>query len=212
MDTSDRQNTILIVEDHPATRKLLQDILGKEYRALVVSDGQAALDMARENPAIDLILLDIIMQGMNGYEVCKNLKVDERTRDIPVIFLTVLEEDHDEARGFAAGVVDYIVKPISRLRLQARVGNQMMLRQKQRELEEKNRELQAALDQIKTLHGILPICSFCKHIRNDQEGCWQRLEEYVRNHSEAEFSHSLCPTCMKKHYPEYCLEEDLSTD
>jgi PleD family two-component response regulator len=212
MDTSHAPHTILIVEDHPATRKLLQDILGKEYQVLVVSDGQAALDLARENPAIDLILLDIIMQGLNGYEVCQKLKEDERTRDIPVIFLTVLEEDHDEARGFAAGVVDYIVKPISRLRLQARVENQLILRQKQRELEQKNRELQAALDQIKTLHGILPICSFCKHIRNDEDGCWQRLEEYVQNHSEAEFSHSLCPACMKKHYPEYCQEEELSMD
>ncbi|MBA3015386.1 MAG: response regulator [Proteobacteria bacterium] len=197
------KQTILVVEDHPATRRLLQDILGKEYQVITTGDGAKALPLINENPSIDLILLDIIMPGLNGYEVCESLKTSERTRDIPVIFLTVLEEDHDEARGFKAGVADYIIKPISRLRLLARIKNQLALRQKQKELEEKNRTLEAALEQIKTLHGILPICSFCKQIRNDH-GAWQRLEVYIQKHSDAEFSHSVCPTCMKTHYPEFC--------
>ena len=194
---------ILIIDDHPATRKLLEDILRKEYQVLLASDGQEALAMVQDDSALDLILLDIIMPGMNGYEVCQRLKENERTRDIPVVFLTIMEEENDEALGFAVGVTDYIVKPITRLRLLARVKNQLALRQKQRELEQKNFELQTALDQIKTLHGILPICSFCKQIRNDH-GSWQRLEEYIQTHSEAEFSHSVCPQCVKKHYPDYC--------
>lgn len=197
------KHTILVVEDHPATRRLLQDILSKEYHVLVTGNGEEALPLIKGNPSIDLILLDIIMPGINGYEVCETLKTNEKTRDIPIIFLTVLEEDHDEARGFAAGVADYIIKPISRLRLLARIKNQLDLRQKQLELEEKNRELKTALEQIKTLHGILPICSFCKQIRNDH-GAWQRLEFYLQKHSDAEFSHSVCPDCMKTHYPEYC--------
>jgi len=195
---------ILIVEDHPATRKLLASILSSEYQVVVASTGLEALELVKESSTFDLILLDILMPGLNGYEVCQQLKDDERTRDIPVIFLSVLEEDNDEARGFAVGVADYIVKPISRLRLMARVRNQLALRQKQLELEQKNSELQAAMAQLRTLHGILPICSFCKQIRNDKEGSWQRLEEYIQNHSEAEFSHSICPKCMKVHYPEYC--------
>jgi len=203
------KSTILIVEDHPATRRLLEDILGKDYRLLITGNGEEALALIRDNPAIDLILLDIVMPGMNGYEVCEKIKADEKTRDIPVIFLTVLEEDHDEARGFAAGVADYIIKPISRLRLLARVRNQLELRLKQKELEDKNRMLQTALDQIKTLHGILPICSFCKQIRNDH-GAWQRLEVYIQAHSDAEFSHSVCPQCVKIHYPEYCEPEPKS--
>ena len=203
MSVNSSANKILIIDDHPATRKLLEDILGHEYQVLLASDGQEALDTVRDDPSIDLILLDIIMPGMNGYEVCQRLKENERTRDIPVVFLTIMEEDHDEVRGFAVGVTDYIVKPISRLRLLARVRNQLALRQKQRELEQKNYELQTALDQIKTLHGILPICSFCKQIRNDQ-GAWLRLEEYIQAHSEAEFSHSVCPSCAKEHYPDYC--------
>ncbi len=204
MDIDNNVSKILIIEDHPATRKLLADILGKDYQLLIASNGEEALGLVRENPdTIDLILLDIIMPGMNGYEVCQKVKEDEKTRDIPVIFVTVMEEEHDEAYGFAMGVTDYIVKPISRLRLVARVKNQLALRQKQREVEQKNRELQAALDQIKTLQGILPICSFCKQIRNDQ-GSWQRLEEYIQAHSGAEFSHCVCPKCMQKQYPDYC--------
>ncbi len=200
-DTS--ASKILIIDDHPATRKLLEDILGKEYQVRLAGNGQEALDMLRADPSMDLILLDIIMPGMNGYEVCQRIKEDERTREIPVVFLTVMEEEQDEARGFMAGVTDYIVKPISRLRLLARVRNQLALSQKQRELAQKNFELKTALDEIKTLRGILPICSFCKQIRNDH-GAWQRLEEYIQTHSEAEFSHSVCPQCVKEHYPDYC--------
>lgn len=196
-------STILIVDDHPATRKLLEEILRQHYHVLPASNGQEALDLVRGNSMIDLVLLDIIMPGLNGYEVCQQLQADERTSRIPVVFLTIMEDDHDEARGFAVGVSDYIIKPISRLRLLARVKNQLALRHKQQELELKNRDLQAALDQIKTLQGILPICSYCKQIRNDH-GAWQRLEEYIQHHSEAEFSHSICPKCAQKHYPEYC--------
>lgn len=203
MVSEGKSSTILIIDDHPATRKLLEDILGHMYHVLLASNGLEALELVRENPQIDMVLLDIIMPGMNGYEVCQRLKEDERTADIPVVFLTVMEEDHDEARGFAVGVTDYIIKPISRLRLLARVKNQLALRQKQRELELKNRELQTALVQIKTMQGILPICSFCKQIRNDL-GSWQRLEDYIQHHSEAEFSHSICPKCAQEHYPDYC--------
>lgn len=203
MNSERKPSTILIVDDHPATRKLLEEILQQHYHVLPASNGQEALDLVRANPMIDLVLLDIIMPGLNGYEVCQHLQADERTSRIPVVFLTIMEDDHDEACGFAVGVSDYIIKPISRLRLLARVKNQLALRHKQQELELKNRDLQAALDQIKTLHGILPICSYCKQIRNDH-GAWQRLEEYIQHHSEAEFSHSICPKCAQSHYPEYC--------
>jgi PleD family two-component response regulator len=203
MNVEGKLNTVLIVDDHPATRKLLEDILGHQYHVLIASNGREALDLVRDNPQIDLILLDIIMPGMNGYEVCQQLKGDELTSDIPVVFLTVMEEDNDEARGFSVGVTDYITKPISRLRLLARVKNQLALRHKQSELKLKNRELQEALEQVKTLHGILPICSFCKKIRNDH-GAWQRLEEYIQCHSEAKFSHGVCPKCAHEKYPDYC--------
>ncbi|MDA8417601.1 MAG: response regulator [Desulfobacteraceae bacterium] len=192
---------ILIVDDHPATRRLLEEVLGQEYAVVLARTGEEALSRLKACPDIDLVLLDVVMPGINGYQVCQAIRQDAATRDLPVVFLTVLDEAHDEARGFEAGVTDYIVKPISRLRLLARVRNQLAVRQKQRELELRNLELMQALDQIKTLHGILPICSFCKQIRNDQ-GAWQLLEEYIQSHSDTQFSHSVCPKCAKEHYPE----------
>jgi len=194
--------TILVVEDNPATRKLIEDILRADHRVITAADGREALAAVdAEKGGIDLILLDIIMPGMGGYEVCERLKSREDTRDIPIIFLTIMEADKDEAKGFAAGVSDYIVKPVNRLRLKARVANQLLIRAHQRELALKNAELQEALEQIKVLKGIVPICSYCKQVRND-EGYWQQVEDYVSRRSEAEFSHSICPSCMKRHYPE----------
>jgi len=194
--------TILVVEDNPSTRKLIEEILKEEYRVITAADGAEALAILQEqSDTIGMILLDIIMPGMNGYETCRAIKENPDWQEIPIVFLTIMEEDKDEAKGFAAGVSDYIIKPVNRLRLKARVRNQLLIRRHRQELARKNAELQEALEQLKVLHGILPICSFCKQIRND-EGYWQQVEEYVTTHTDAEFSHSICPDCMKKHYPD----------
>lgn len=192
---------ILIVEDHPATRKLLENILCQEYEVLTAENGEEALVQVKDNPDIDLILLDIIMPVMDGYETCEHLKTDETSAKIPIIFLTVMGEEGDEARGFQSGVIDYIIKPVSRLRLLARVKNQLAINHQQRLLEKKNQDLEDALQQINILQGILPICSFCKKIRDDT-GDWQKIETYIQAHSSAEFSHSICPHCLTRHYPE----------
>jgi PleD family two-component response regulator len=198
---------VFFAEDHPATSKLLQDILEKDFDVLAARSGEEALDLVRNNPVIDLILLDIIMPGINGFEVCRQLKADDRFSKIPIIFLTVLGEEHNEEEGFRAGGLDYIVKPISRRRLLTRVKNQLKLQQQTQLLEQKNQELKAALEQISVLTGILPICSFCKKIRDD-DGSWQKLEGYIQARSTAQFSHSICPKCVKKHYSEYDTSHD----
>ncbi len=192
------QNKILIIDDHPTTRKLLQSIL-QEYSLLLANNGEEALAILKNTPGVDLILLDIIMPGMNGYEVCQQIKGNPTTKDIPVIFLTVMGEEQDEKLGFLAGVADYIIKPVSRVRLQARIANHLKIKRQQELLNHKKEELQKALDELKKLSGILPICSFCKQIR-DSHGDWQKLEFYIHQHSDAKFSHSVCPDCMKKHY------------
>ena len=207
MERTEKKHKILIADDHPATRTLLQDILGSDYTLLMACDGNEALSIVREQADIDLVLLDIIMPHINGYEVCRQLKENPATREIPVIFLTVMNEESDEAKGFAAGVADYIVKPISRLRLKTRIANQLQLLEQKQLLHKKNLELQEAMDQIKTLRGILPICSFCKQIRNDQ-GYWQQVEEYLKYHTNAQFSHGVCPDCLKKHYSEVISQSD----
>jgi CheY-like chemotaxis protein len=147
----------------------------------------------------DLILLDIVMPGMSGYELCEHLKADEKTRDIPIIFISALDEVADKVRGFSVGGVDYITKPFQAEEVLARVGTHLTLRELQKRLEAQNTELQEALASIRTLRGMLPICSGCKKIRDDK-GYWNHLEEYIERHSDALFSHGLCPSCEAKFY------------
>ena len=206
-----RSGNILVVDDTKENLRVLVDALGREgYTVRPALNGEIALEAARKEPP-DLILLDIIMPGMDGYQVCHALKADARLKDVPVIFISALNEVGDKVKGFKTGGVDYISKPFQMEELLARVETHLMLRNLQKELEEKNtdlqqlnRELSVALEEIKTLRGIIPICSHCKKIRDDTDS-WQRLEEYISTHSEAKFSHGICPDCAKKHYPDLKL-------
>lgn len=192
---------ILIAEDQPITRILLENILQDKYHLIFAANGNDTLKKVTEEGDIDLILLDIIMPERNGFEVCEKLKENPATCNIPVIMLTIMDQEHNEAKGFALGVADYINKPVSQTKLLTRVKNQLELKKQHDLLQKKNQELHSALDQIKRLQGILPICSFCKQIRND-DGYWQQVDDYIKEHSEAEFSHSVCPICMEKEYGE----------
>jgi putative two-component system response regulator len=123
---TDKQKTILLVDDEPLNLRLLQQLLQGEYRLLVAKDGQRAIELAgKEVP--DLILLDVMMPGMTGYEACKILKQQAATARIPVIFVTALNEEADEATGFAVGAVDYITKPYGASVVRARVRNHLSL-------------------------------------------------------------------------------------
>lgn len=104
-------------------------------------------------------------------------------------------------KGFSEGGVDYLSKPFQAEEILARVNTHITLYALQRNLEEKNIELEKALDQVEELRGMLPICANCKDIRDDQ-GYWRKIEEFITNHSKARFSHSICPTCVEILYPE----------
>ena len=122
----DARPKLLLVDDEPTNLQVLRHILRDDYRLLFAKDGATALTLARtEHPA--LVLLDIMMPDMTGYEVCKTLKQDADTRDIPVIFVTALADMHDEAEGFAVGGVDYLTKPVSPLVVKARVRTHLSL-------------------------------------------------------------------------------------
>jgi putative two-component system response regulator len=136
--------TILIVDDTPENVSLLEAILSAEYATLTASRGSEAIEIARTTPP-DLILLDIMMPVMNGYEVCKILKGDEVTRRIPVIFVTALLDPGDEALGFEAGGEDYITKPVFGAVVRARVRAHLALKEVQDELEEWNGNLKKRL-------------------------------------------------------------------
>lgn len=208
-------NKILVVDDIKKNIQVLGNVLGKEgYAVSYATDGAKALEMTRTDD-FDLILLDVMMPGIDGFEVCRRLKENLKTQKIPILFLTAKSEQDDIVRGLQQGAVDYLTKPFNTAELLARVKTQMALRQAQHtillrnaELEEKNRRLEQLLDEnqkamseLKTLRGILPICAQCKKIRND-EGYWTTIETYIIKHSEAEFSHGICQDCAKELYPD----------
>ena len=132
---------ILIVDDTAQNLDVLMATLSDRYAVVAARDGERALRMAARQPTPDLILLDIMMPGMDGFEVCSRLKEDENTRDIPVIFVTAMGEAADEVKGLALGAVDYVTKPITPEVVRARVATQLALRTAHRELEVKNQVL-----------------------------------------------------------------------
>ena len=223
------KGTILIVDDAPANLKLLADTLTPAgFEVLSAGSGEQALAaVAARLP--ELIIMDIRMPDMGGFEVYRRLKARAETRDIPVIFLSAITETVQRVEGLKLGAVDFISKPFQVEELLARVQTQLELRrlgvqleqqadglqrandQLQQEmaertrteqaLREKNAELEAALAKVKLLSGLLPICSACKKIRDDK-GYWSQVDNYVQEHSEATFTHGLCPDCLKTLYPD----------
>jgi PleD family two-component response regulator len=208
MDAVIRQD-ILIVDDTPANLRLLALMLGREgYQVRTAASGEQAL-VAVSSHLPDLILLDVSMPHMSGYEVCERLKADPRTQGIPVLFISAMDQTEDKVKAFTVGGVDYITKPIQFEEVLARVQTHLSLRELQdrlrqanAELERRLAELQTALDQVRTLSGLLPICASCKKIRDDH-GYWHQVEAYIQDHSDAEFSHGICPECARQLYPDY---------
>lgn len=195
------QETVFVVDDVPANLGVLFDALEiSGFKILIDTDGKSAID-AIGQVLPDIILLDVMMPGMDGFETCRILKSNPGTRDIPIIFMTALNEVIDEVKGLELGAVDYIIKPFRVEIVLARIRTQLTLRNLQKSLEKKNAELQDALDNIETLEGLLPICANCKKIRDDK-GNWNQLETYIAKHTPAEFTHAICPDCVRKLYGE----------
>jgi len=197
-----KKPAILIVDDTPSNIHILVESLGDEYDIKVAKNGRSAIEIAGRTDKPDLILLDIMMPGMDGYEVCMRLKKSESTHDIPVIFLTAKNDPADEEYGLSIGAVDYISKPFVPSITKARIKTHLALKFQRDELVRQKEDLKNAFDQIKILRGFIPICSSCKKIRDDK-GYWNGIEKYISDHSEAVFSHSICPDCIDRLYPEY---------
>jgi putative two-component system response regulator len=177
--------TVLVVDDAPANLSLLAGLLNKSYRVKLASSGAKALDLARRGQP-DLILLDVMMPEMDGYEVCRRLKADPVTARIPVLFLTAMSQPEDEAKGFDVGAADFIQKPISPAIVQARVRTHLQIKAYQDQLNRDNLWLQgelekrlAQVDQLReaTLHVMVSFAEF----RDEETGNHvKRTQEYVR--------------------------------
>jgi two-component system sensor histidine kinase/response regulator len=149
-----KASSILIIEDNPATVSVLYNLLNEaEFEVLIALDGDNAIKSAEEGQP-DIILLDVILCGMDGFEICHRLKTSETTRNIPVLFMTALTKTVDKVKGFELGAVDYITKPFEPEEVLARVKTHLMIQQLQRDLQQKNEELHAALDRERKLNNL----------------------------------------------------------
>jgi len=197
---------ILIAEDDFTSRTLLAAVLKKcGHEVVETVQGAAAWTALQQADAPALAVLDWMMPELDGLEVVRRVRARRAQMPPYIIMLTTRGEKTDVIAGLEAGANDYLAKPFDAGELCARVGVGQRMVEMQAALAGKIEELRQALDQIKTLHGILPICANCKKIRDDR-GYWNQVEAYISRHSEARFTHGICPDCMKKLYPELRLD------
>lgn len=199
---------ILIAEDDFTSRSLLKALLIKRGHEVVATvNGAEAWEAMQKPDAPPLAILDWMMPEMDGLDVCRHIRALETDRPPYIIMLTTKGEKADIIAGLDAGASDYLPKPYDSGELHARIDVGRRLIEMQTILAGKIEELREALDHIKTLQGILPICSFCKKIRDDQ-GYWTQVESYISKHTDAQFSHGICPGCVKQHYPEFAKNSE----
>lgn len=202
---------ILIAEDDLTSRTMLAAVLNKGGHEVVeTKNGVEAWETMRGENAPRMAILDWMMPEMDGVEAVRRIREREPEKPPYLIMLTTKGEKTDVVTGLDAGADDYLSKPFDPGELWARVDVGRRIIEMQDRLAQQVRELSEAMDHIKTLQGILPICSFCKKIRNDQ-GYWDQVEAYISENSQATFTHGICPDCMRKHYPEYA-EGDADRD
>jgi PleD family two-component response regulator len=213
---------VLLIDDQPHISDLIQLALArqKDIDFHYCSDPNEAVDLAnRLNPTV--ILLDLAMPQMSGLELLKRFRENPATAVTPIVVLSAEEEARTKSKAFALGANDYLVKLPSAIEMRARVRyhsrahlngiqreeafaalreSQQQMVGKNTELIKSNRDLDDALAKVKQLHGLLPICSSCKKIR-DEENHWSEVESYVQKRSNALFTHTVCPDCIKTLYP-----------
>jgi DNA-binding response OmpR family regulator len=205
-----RHMRILIADDEQISRHMLKTHLAKwGYDVVVAADGTQAWDILQQPDAPRLVVLDWMMPGLDGVELCRRIRQRKDGSLTHIIILTSRETPEDIVAGFEAGADDFITKRINKEELHARirVGERMV--ELQQALAGRIDELEQALGHIRRLQGILPICMHCHKIRDDRE-VWQRLEEYIAEHTEAMLSHSLCPECMRTHYGQFAASRQTN--
>jgi DNA-binding response OmpR family regulator len=190
---------ILIAEDDQVSRRLLEATLTRwGYETVVACDGPQAWELLRQPGAPRLAILDWMMPGLDGVEICRRVRGLGDEQPIYLILLTARHTTIDVVTGLYAGANDYIAKPFQRDELRARVDVGMRVVQLQEALAARVRELNEALANVKQLQKLLPICCYCKKIRDDSN-YWQQVDTYLSEHAAARFSHGICPGCWEQY-------------
>ena len=181
---------ILIVDDDSMSLALLQRVLEQSgHEVVTAKDGEEAWAILTRG-GIQLAIVDWMMPNLNGPTLCNRIRQAKLPEYVYLIMLTSRRDTRDVVVGLRAGADDYLCKPFEPAELEARL-------QVGRRTIERIEMLQAALSDVKTLSGLLPICGCCKKIRDDQ-GYWNQIESYLRRHSDANFEHAVCPDCVRK--------------
>jgi sigma-B regulation protein RsbU (phosphoserine phosphatase) len=198
---------VLIAEDERVTARLLsQAVESWGYETVMAADGPEALAALEADDPPPLALLDWMLPGLDGPEVCRLVRSAPRHASTYLILLTSRNERADLVIGLQAGADEYLVKPIDRQELRVRLHAGERIVDLQQRLANQVHELEAALAGIRKLTGLLPICAYCKSIRDDSN-YWHRVEEYVSEHSGATFSHGICPNCLPGVTKQIALED-----
>ena len=188
---------VLIAEDDRATGQILAHTLQRlAHETIIVGDGAQAWEHLRTASVPTLAILDWMMPELDGPDVCRRVRAERPDANMYLLLLTAREARGDVIAGLDAGADDYIIKPFDPDELRARVAVGVRMLTLQQKLAERVAELQTALSNVKQLRGLLPICSYCKRIRGDDQ-YWQQVEGYIAEHSEAQFSHGICPSCYE---------------
>jgi DNA-binding response OmpR family regulator len=193
-----RPVTVLLADDDKLTLNVLNDTLTRAgYDVVTASDGEQAWKKLHESNA-QVAILDWIMPGMEGVEICRRAAQDPKLANHYFVLLTGRSSTQDLVAGLQSGASDYLRKPFEEAELLARVEVGVRFVELQRKLAERVEELETALKQVRRLEGLLPICSYCKRIRNEQD-YWERVDAYISQHTNVRFSHNICPECYQKH-------------
>jgi DNA-binding response OmpR family regulator len=187
---------ILVAEDDSVSRRLLEATLSKwGFQVTTAADGKAALEALCKVDAPRLAILDWMMPELDGIEVCRRLRQHPQGASTHVIILTAKGTKEDIVQGLESGADDYLTKPFDRGELRARVRVGLRALEMQQALADRVRDLEDALSKVKQLQRLVPICSYCKKIRDDTN-YWQQVDQYMSAHTEARFTHGICPDCM----------------
>jgi phosphoserine phosphatase RsbU/P len=192
---------ILVAEDDAVTRKILAVTLERlGWDVVTAKDGDAAwqvFETLKGRGAPELAVLDWMMPGLEGIEICRRLRAAPGFEFVYIILLTSRGDKEDLADGLAAGANDYIAKPFDPVELEARVRVGERMVNLQSSLAARVTELEVALGEVRALQGLLPICSYCKKVRNEAN-YWEQVDSYLTSHSDLELTHGICPVCLEK--------------
>ena len=189
---------ILIADDNPISNKVLEEILKLQGHAVTITaNGLEAWNALQTPVPSPIAILDWMMPEIDGLELCRRIRAEPRLRHLYLLMLSSLDRKEDIAEGLDAGANDYVTKPFNVVELKARINVAVRVAKLELELAGHVVELEKALAEVKQLKQFIPICAYCKKIRDD-DNYWQQIEQYISSQLDTKFSHGICPDCYKK--------------